>query len=93
MRKGEFEFFGLFPERMRLYRDICDFGIEKFCEWDDLKMKLPLHLILSSPNEWKSDVKATSRDYGNLIDVCIRTYDTIRALVGRLFGKWVEPIV
>ena len=56
-------------------------------------MKLPLHLILSSPNEWKSDVKATSRDYGNLIDVCIRTYDTIRALVGRLFGKWVEPIV
>ena len=93
VRKGEFEFFGLFPERMRLYRDICDFGIEKFCEWDDLEMKLPLHLILSSPNEWKSDVKATSRDYGNLIDVCIRTYDTIRALVGRLFGKWVEPIV
>lgn len=83
VRRGEFAFLGLFPERMRLYRDICDTGTEKFCEWDKFEMKIPLYLILGAPDNWSNTKKPTGVDYSSFMDMCIRIYDTIKSVFGK----------
>lgn len=75
VRKSEFALFGLFPERMRLYRDIYNnFGITKYFEWGK-SMMLPLSTILGTPNYWNHAKGEAPTDYSGFMDFCIKIHD------------------
>ncbi len=77
-RKGEFAGFGLFPERMRLYRDVLASGAKRFTEGKRIN-SLSLKLILSDPNDWNNQKENETKDYTELMDQCISLYDTFKS--------------
>jgi len=83
VRKSEFAGFGLFPERMRLYRDIYNnFGITKYFEWGK-SMMLPLSRVLGNPNNWGGATRPAPRDYSEFMDFCINIHDFFLKLFKR----------
>ncbi len=76
--KGEFAGFGLFPERMRLYRDVLASGAKRFTEGKRIN-SLSLKLILGDPNDWNNQKENETEDYTELMDQCISLYDTFKS--------------
>ncbi len=72
--RGEFAGLGLFPERMRLYRDVLDSGAKRFTEGKRIN-SLSLKLILGDPNNWNNQKENETKDYTDLMTKCIALYD------------------